>query len=450
MKIIIVGIGKLGEYLTKNLVRDGNEVTIIDTDFTTSMDVINNEDVNYVLGSGLDANVLIEAGVKDADLLISVMQHDEQNVMCSLLGKKLGAEHTIARIRTPEYSNSVSILKDELGLSMLINPEALTANQIAKALSIPSAMDATTFLKGRVQLVSFKVKENSPIDKVTVSSISKKANDLIICAIERDEKIIVPSGYTKLQANDTIFVCGNNKSINSFLIFSELIQEKTKKVIISGGSNTAVYLAKNLLDMGMQVKIIEISPERCAVLSEKLPKALIINGDVSDQNILFEEGIESCDAFIALTSIDEENIVYSMFASMHNVPKIITKINHINLDGIVEKTHIDTVITPHKIATHQIVKYIRAMQNSDKSSCEAIYTINGDLFEMLEFTVRDDFKALDTRIRDINFKDGSLIVAIMRGKNIIFPTGNDIIKENDIIVVIDTKDEIRDINDILG
>lgn len=449
MKIIIVGIGKLGEYLAKNLVKDGNEVTLIDTDFTTSMDVINNEDVNYILGSGLDANVLVEAGIKDADLLISVMQHDEQNVMCSLLGKKLGVEHTIARIRTPEYSTSVNILKDELGLSMLINPESLTANQIAKALSIPSAMDATTFLKGRVQLVSFKVKENSPLDKVTISSISKKVENLIICAIERDEKIIVPSGNTKLQANDTIFVSGTHKSINSFLILSELIQEKTKKVIISGGSNTAIYLAKSLLEMGMQVKIIEINPERCAVLSEKLPNALIINGDVSDQNVLFEEGIESCDAFVALTSIDEENIVYSMFASMQKVPKIITKINHINLDGIVEKTHIDTVITPHKIATHQIVKYIRAMQNSDKSSCEAIYAINDDLFEMLEFTVRDDFKALDCKIKDIDFKQGSLVIAIMRGKNIIFPTGNDQIKENDIIVVIDTKDEIRDINDIL-
>lgn len=449
MKIIIVGIGKLGEYLAKNLVRDGNEVTIVDVDFTTSMDVINNEDVNYVHGSGLDANALLEAGIKDSDLLISVMQHDEQNVMCSLLGKKLGAKHTIARIRTPEYSNSVNILKDELGLSMLINPESLTANQIAKALSIPSAMDATTFLKGRVQLVSFKVKENSPLDRITISSVSKKVEDLIICAIERNEKIIVPSGNTKLQANDTIFVSGTNKSINRFLILSELIQEKTKKVIVCGGSNTAVYLAKNLLEMGMQVKIIEINPERCNVLSEKLPGALIINGDVSDQNVLFEEGIESCDAFVALTSIDEENIVYSMFASMQNVPKIITKINHINLEGIVEKTHIDTVITPHKIATHQIVKYIRAMQNSDKSSCEAIYKINDDLFEMLEFTVRDDFKALNSKIKDIDFIDGSLVIAIMRGKSIIFPTGNEEIKENDIIVVIDTNDKIHDINDIL-
>ena len=448
MKIIIVGIGKLGEYLAKNLVKEKNEVTLIDVDFTTTMDVINNQDLNYIVGSGLDANILLEAGIADCDLLISVMENDEQNVMCSLLGKKLGAKHTIARIRTPEYSNSGNLLKDELGLSMLINPEALTALHIARALSIPSAMDATTFLKGRIQLVSFKVKENSPIDRITVSGISKKVDDLIICAVERDEKILVPSGNTKLLADDKIYVSGTTKSINKFLIFSELIQEKTKKVIISGGSSTAVYLAKHLLEMGMQVKIIEINEERCKVLSEKLPEALIIHGDVSDQNILFEEGIESCDAFIALTSIDEENIVYSMFASMHKVPKIITKINHINLDGIVEKTHIDTVITPHRIASHQIVQYVRAMKDSDKSSCEAIYSVD-DSFEMLEFTIKDDFKALNTKIKDIDFKEGSLVIAIMRGKSVIFPTGNHYIKEGDIVVVIDTKDELGDINDIL-
>ena len=448
MKIIIVGIGKLGEYLAKNLVKEKNEVTLIDIDFTTTMDVINNQDLNYIVGSGLDANILSEAGINECDLLISVMENDEQNVMCSLLGKKLGAKHTIARIRTPEYSNSVNLLKDELGLSMLINPEALTALHIARALSIPSAMDATTFLKGRIQLVSFKVKEGSPIDRITVSGISKKVDDLIICAVERDEKIIVPSGNTKLLADDKIYVSGTTKSINKFLIFSELIQEKTKKVIISGGSSTAVYLAKHLIDMGMQVKIIEINEERCKVLSEKLPEALIIHGDVSDQNILFEEGIESCDAFIALTSIDEENIVYSMFAAMHKVPKIITKINHINLDGIVEKTHIDTVITPHKIASHQIVQYVRAMKDSDKSSCEAIYSVD-DSFEMLEFTIKDDFKALNTKIKDIDFKEGSLVIAIMRGKSVIFPTGNHYIKEGDIVVVIDTNDELRDINDIL-
>ena len=201
--------------------------------------------------------------------------------------------------------------------------------------------------------------------------------------------------------------------------------------------------------MGMKVKIIEINEERCKVLSEKLPKALIINGDISDQYVLYEEGIESCDAFVTLTSMDEGNIVCSMFASMKNVPKIITKVNHISLDGIVEKSNIDTVVTPHKIASNQIVKYVRAMQQGQNSSCEAIYKFDDDSFEVLEFNIKDDFKKLNVMIKDMNLKDGVLIVAILRGKNIIFPNGMDEIREKDTIILIDDNSSIKDINDIL-
>ena len=449
MKIIIVGIGKLGEYLTKSLVKDKNEITVVDVDFTTSQDVINNEDVNYVLGNGLDSNVLLEAGVDEADLLISVTDKDEQNVMCSLLGKTLGVKHTIARIRTPEYSNSINILKDQLGLSMMINPELLTANQIARALSIPSALEATTFLKGRIQMISLKVKENSPLEGATINTLSKKFRGVIICAVERNSVTIVPKGNTKLQHNDKIHITGSAKDINSFLNYAGL-SEKTKKVMICGGSNTAVYLAKLLIEMGMSVKIIEINEDRCKILSEQLPKALIINGDVSNQDVLFEEGIDNCDAFVTLTSIDEENIIYSMFASMQKVPKIITMINHIQLDGVIDMSHIDTVITPHRIANNQIVRYVRAMQDGEKSSCEAIYKFDDDTFEMLEFNVKKDFKGLDKKIKDMGIKDGILVVAISRGRNIIFPNGMDEIREKDTIVVVSNKDTIKDLNDILG
>lgn len=449
MKIIIVGIGKLGEYLAKSLVREGHEVTIIDVDFSSNQDLINNEDLNYINGNGLDSNVLIEAGISETDLLISVMKLDEQNTMCSLLGKKLGAKHTIARIRTPEYSNSLDILKDELGLSMTINSEKLAANHIAHVLSIPSALDATTFFKGKILMVSLKVKENSILESLTMYSLSKKLNGrIIVCAIERNNEIIIPRGNVKIHKDDILHITGTPKDINELLKFAKLV-DKTKKVIISGGSNTAIYLAKTLIDMNMEVKIIEINEERCEFLSEQLSKALIINGDVSDQNILYEEEIEKCDAFISLNSIDESNIVYSMFAASLNVPKIITKVNHINLDGIVDKAKIDTVITPHKIATNQIVKYVRAMQNGEESSCESIYKFADDKFEMLEFSIKSNFEKIGIPIKDLELKDGILIVAILRGRNIIFPNGEDKIKKRDTIVVIDNLSNIKEINDIL-
>ena len=220
MKIIIVGIGKLGEYLTRSLVKDGNDVTIVDLNFSTSKDLINNEDVNYVCGNALDANVLIEAGVRDTDLLISVMEKDEQNIICSMIANKLGAKHTIARIRSLEYSTSVDLLKSDLGLSMRINPEQLTASSIARALSIPSALEATSFLRGRLQVISLKVKEKSVLDNLKVHNLSRKHNlSVIVCSIERDGTTIIPSGKEKIKAGDIISVAGSIKYISEFLNF---------------------------------------------------------------------------------------------------------------------------------------------------------------------------------------------------------------------------------------
>lgn len=449
MKIVIVGIGKLGEYLTKLLAKENNEITLIDINFSGKESLINNEDVNYVEGNALNSNILIEAGITDADLLISVMKSDSENIMCSLIGKKLGAKHTIARIKTPEYSNSVNIIKDVLGLSMTINPEALAASQIAQALSIPSALDATSFFKGRMEVISLRVKDNSKLNGISIKELSKKIkNKIIVCAIERQDEVIIPSGDIKLFIGDKIHITGKRKDINTFLKYTKLISEKTKKVMIAGGSSITLYLSKILIDMGMYVKIIEKDEQRCKFLSEEIPGALIIQGDISNQNILYEEGIKECDAFVALTSLDEENIVYSMFASSLSVPKVITKINHINLDGIVKKANIDTTIASHKIAANQVVQYIRAVENSGSSSCESVYNFD-DIFEVIEFKVKENFKALNKKIKDLSIRDNLLISAIQRGKNIIYPTGEDEIKLKDSILIIAKNGTLRDLNDLV-
>ena len=449
MRIIIVGIGKLGEYLTKSLVKDGHEITVIDTFFNKHENIINNEDVNYIEGNALDANILREAGAQNADLLICAMEKDEQNVMCSLIAKKMGTKHTIARIRNPEYASSISFLKEDLGLSLTINPDLLTAEYIYNVLSIPTAINTTSFFKGKVEMISLRVKEDSVIKNLTLNKIANKLDRIIICAIERNNEIIIPKGSTKFLEDDKIFITGTPQAINKFLIYLKRIGEKTKKVMICGGSDTAIYLTKILLDTGMQVRIIEDNEERCIKLSEELPKALIIHGDVSNQNILYEEGIEKADAFVSLTGIDEENIIYSMFATNLKVPKVITKINHINLAGVLEKANIDTVITPHIIASNQIVSYIRAMQNGEGSSCEALYKFEEEKFEMLEFNIKEDFKGLNTKLRNLKLKEGILIIAIQRGKNIIIPNGNDEINNKDIIVIIDNNNKIKNINDII-
>lgn len=450
MKIIIAGIGKLGEYLTKKLVEQGHSVTIIDNKVFSNKDIVNNEDVFYIKGNSLDSSILLEAGIDKAELLISVMDKDEKNVMCCLLGKKLGVERTIARVRSSEYTSSVSILKDELGLSMIINPEYMTALHIVRVLSIPEAIDTKTFFKGRIMMITIKIKKDSPIIGETILKISKKTERVIVCALERDGNTIIPKGNVKIKENDKLHITGTRENLVLFLEYIGIVVKKPKKIMISGGSPTAVYMAKMLINMGMFVKIIELNPIRCEELSEQLPKAMIINGDVSNQELLYEEEIEKYDCFISLNNIDEENIVHSIFAKSINVPTVITKVNHINLDGVVEMSGIDRIITPHKIATNQIVNYIMALANSNNSSCETIYKFDNEKFEILEFNVKNGFKFLNTKIKDMKIKDGILIVAILRGKNIIFPTGDDHIEENDTIVIaVDENDEIKELSGIM-
>ena len=449
MNIIIAGIGKLGKYLAKQLVKENNNVTVIDLNFTGKENFINDEDLNYIEGNALDIETLKEAGIEKADLLIAVMKNDLENIMCLLIGKKLGVKNTIARIRNPEYNDSINLLKKELGLSMIINTEVLTASKITQELSIPSALNVTNCLKGKIDVVSLKIKEDSILLNKTLKELKNKLKDnIIICAIERKNKIMVPNGDTVLAINDKLYITGKRNNINNFLRYAGFIGNKTKKVIIGGGADSAIYLTKMLEETGTKVTIIEGDEKRCKFLNEKLPKTLIIHGDISNQNILYEEGIENADAFVSLTSIDEENLIYSIFASSLNVKKVITKINHINLDGVIEKANIDTVITPHKIAANQVVRYIRAIKAGEGSSCEAIYQINENL-ELTEYKVNKDFKFIQIPIKKLQFQDQVLICAIQRGKNIIYPSGEDEIKLNDTLLIINNSDSFTELEELV-
>ena len=450
MKIVIAGIGKFGDYLTRQLAKENNEITVIDTNFETKEALINNEDINNIEGNALDVKILEEAGVQNSDLLIASMKEDSENVMCALLSRKLGVKNTIARIRRPEYIDSLNMIKEPLGLSMIISPKQLTANQIAQTLSIPSAIETTSFFKGRIYVISLKLKEDSKYIGQSIKEISQKLNgNIIVCAIEREDSVVIPNGETIIQAEDKIHITGTRKDINSFLRYGNLIQDKTRQVMIVGGSDISKYLANQLADTDMKVKIVEPNKEVALDLAESLENALVINADPSDEQTLFEEGIQETDAFVALTGIDEENIVYSMFASSQKVPKVITKINHINLSGITQMAKIDAVVSPHKIAANQVVQYVRAMEKGKSSSCESIYNFGDNIFEMIEFKVKEDFKGINKKIEELKLQDDTLIGAIQRGKNIIYPQGKDEIKLNDTVLVICRNNKVKELNDMI-
>ena len=450
MKIVIAGIGKFGDYLTRQLAKENNEITVIDINFTGKEALINNEDINNIEGNALDVKILEEAGVQNSDLLIASMKEDSENVMCALLARKLGVKNTIARIRRPEYIDSLNMIKEPLGLSMIISPKQLTANQIAQTLSIPSAIETTSFFKGRIYVISLKLKEDSKYIGQSIKEISQKLNgNIIVCAIEREDKIVIPNGETIIQAEDKIHITGTRKDINSFLRYGNLIQDKTRQVMIVGGSDISKYLANQLADTDMKIKIIEPNKEVALELAETLDNVLVINADPSDEQTLFEEGIQETDAFVALTGIDEENIVYSMFASSQKVPKVITKINHINLSGITQMAKIDAVVSPHKIAANQVVQYVRAMEKGKSSSCESIYNFGDNIFEMIEFKVKEDFKGINKKLEELKLQDDTLIGAIQRGKNIIYPQGKDEIRLNDTVLVICRNNKVKELNDMI-
>ena len=450
MKIVIAGIGKFGDYLTRQLAKENNEITVIDTNFETKEALINNEDINNIEGNALDVKILEEAGVQNSDLLIASMKEDSENVMCALLARKLGVKNTIARIRRPEYIDSLNMIKEPLGLSMIISPKQLTANQIAQTLSIPSAIETTSFFKGRIYVISLKLKEDSKYIGQSIKEISQKLNgNIIVCAIEREDSVVIPNGETIIQAEDKIHITGTRKDINSFLRYGNLIQDKTRQVMVVGGSDISKYLANQLTDTDMKIKIIEPNKEVALELAETLDNVLVINADPSDEQTLFEEGIQETDAFVALTGIDEENIVYSMFASSQKVPKVITKINHINLSGITQMAKIDAVVSPHKIAANQVVQYVRAIEKGKSSSCESIYNFGDNIFEMIEFKVKEDFKGINKKLEELKLQDDTLIGAIQRGKNIIYPQGKDEIKLNDTVLVICRNNKVKELNDMI-
>ena len=450
MKIVIAGIGKFGDYLTRQLAKENNEITVIDINFNGKEALINNEDINNIEGNALDVKILEEAGVQNSDLLIASMKEDSENVMCALLARKLGVKNTIARIRRPEYIDSLNMIKEPLGLSMIISPKQLTANQIAQTLSIPSAIETTSFFKGRIYVISLKLKEDSKYIGQSIKEISQKLNgNIIVCAIEREDKIVIPNGETIIQAEDKIHITGTRKDINSFLRYGNLIQDKTRQVMIVGGSDISKYLANQLADTDMKIKIVEPNKEVALELAETLDNVLVINADPSDEQTLFEEGIQETDAFVALTGIDEENIVYSMFASAQKVPKVITKINHINLSGITQMAKIDAVVSPHKIAANQVVQYVRAMEKGKSSSCESIYNFGDNIFEMIEFKVKEDFKGINKKLEELKLQDDTLIGAIQRGKNIIYPQGKDEIRLNDTVLVICRNNKVKELNDMI-
>jgi len=450
MNIIIVGNGKVGFTLAEELVNEDHDITLIDRDAEALRTAEEQLDIFCLTGNGAAYPVQIEANVPEADILIAATSADEINILCCLLARKLGAKHTIARVRNPEYDRQLYMMKEELGLSMSINPERAAAVEISRLISFPSASSASSFVRGKANLIEIKVEEGSVLCGNTLSAIrTKYPFNILICAVERDGNVFIPGGNFVIEAGDSIHISGSHERITEFLNASDLAGRKIKLALIVGGGSIAYYVAKMLLDTGVDVRIIEKDKERCNELAALLPDALIIHGDGTDRFLLSSEGIGEADAFISLTDIDEENLIVSMYAKKCGVPKVISKLNRLNFADVVKDMGIDSVISPKFITAHQIIQYVRAMQNTDGTEVKALYRIADNKAEVVEFLANEHTDNLNVMFRDCRLVPNTLVAALVRDGQVIIPHGNDCIMKNDGVIVVRTAGEpLYDLNEI--
>ncbi len=450
MRIIIVGCGKIGLSIIKQLVIEKHDITVIDKNAEVINDITNNYDVMGLVGNGASYSVQKEAGVDRTNLLIAVTGSDEINLLCCLFAKKAGNCNTIARVRDPLYSKEIQYIKDELGLSMIINPEYAAAVEISRLLRFPSADKIDTFAKGRVELLNLVITEDSPFVNKTLIDVAKRVlSDILICTVERGDDIFIPNGAFILRADDKITIVAS--AVNSREFFTKIGYDthQVKDTMIIGGGTMTYYLAELLLKMGIKVKIVEVNRDKCETLSENLPRATIINGDATNQEILIEEGINGCDSFVSLTGIDETNIILSLFAKTRTSGKIVTKIDRISFDDIINTFNVGSLIYPDKIAADYIVSYVRAMQNSIGSNVETLIKLNGGRVEALEFKILKGSPVIGIPLMQLNLKRDILIGCINRRGTIIIPKGQNTIEEGDTVIVVTTKSGLSDIKDIL-
>lgn len=448
--MVIIGNGKAGSSLSSMLANEGHDVTVIDISAAALERTQNTEDVMCLEGNGIDADVQREAAVNKASIVIAATHYDEVNLLCCLIAKKLGAQRTIARVRNPEYYKQIDFIRDDLGLSMTINPEGITADEILRVLITPEAAKVEVFEKGKMELVEYKIPDSSPILDLSLIEIYKRTRiKFLICAVQRDTEIYIPSGNFVLRSGDRINIAATHKDIEQFFKMNGLIKDKVKSCIIVGGGRICYYLTRSLLAMGMHVKIIEQDLEQCKKMAQLFPKASVINGDGTDQDLLLEEGIRDADAFVAITGIDEENMIMSLYAKNNSNAKVVTKVNRDSYVALASQIGLDCIISPKYLTTSSVLAYVRSLDNTE-SNIESIYHIVDERVEAAEFRIREDMPSLlGIPLKQLKFKKDILICSVVRGRQVIIPDGDTTIELNDSVVVVSKEHRFSDIRDIL-
>lgn len=450
LNIIIVGLGKVGGTLVEQLSKEGNDITVIDKNPAAVQSMSSIYDVMGIIGNGASYSIQMEAGIENCDLFIAVTESDELNLLCCTVAKRVSNCSAIARVRTPDYSKEVEYLREKLGLTMIINPDLEAAKEVARILYLPATLEVSSFAHGQAEMVKFKIPEGNILANLPISQLGKAvSHKVLICAVERDGEVFIPSGNFVLEEGDIISYVANRKVAKQFLNALGFNTRQVKNTMIIGGGTSAQYLADKLIHSGVSVKIIERDRARCEELSLLLPKAIIINGDGTDEELLKEEGIQSAESFVPLTGIDEENIMLTLFARQVSNAKVVTKINHITFKNVISNLDLGSIFYPRYITSEAIIAYARAKKNSLGSNIETLYHMFDSQVEAIEFRVRNASKVTNTPLMELSLKKNLLITFINRNGSIIIPSGQDSIHVGDTVMVVTTHTGFNDILDIL-
>lgn len=452
MRIIIVGCGKVGYTLAEELSEEKHDVTIIDTNDAVLRKAADTLDVLCIKGNGASIKVLRESGALKTDVLIAATGHDELNMLCCFSAKRLGVQCTVARIRDQEYVQDIGQFKEQLDIDMVVNPEFSTAAFISRLLRFPEALDIETFFRGRIELIGFRVNEDDGITGTPIYNVKKKMGNIsvLFCAVEHNGVTTIPHGSAVLEPGDKVYVIGSAVNINKFFRYIGRTTHKVKDTFIVGGGRIATYLSSLLSETNIAVKIVEIDPEKCVQLCEDCPKALIVNGDGTDEELLESEDLSKASSFVSLTGRDEDNIIMALHAKQLGIQQVIAKTSSQNYYSMIQNLGLDRSVSPKVITAQAILRMVRAMQNSHGSQMESLYRIaNGDA-EAMVFTAGETTINKVIPLKELRLKKGILVAVISRENRLIIPEGSDSIQQGDKLILISSGLPILDINDIFA
>lgn len=449
MKLVIVGVGEVGETLVKELSKEKHDIVVVDNDAQTIERCINKYDVNGIVGGGCEREVLLQANTDTADFFIACSCYDEVNILSCVLAKKLGAKHTVARVRDPEYFKEIDNISASLGIDMAFNPEYRTAIEVAQLLKYPSALKVESFSNGKSNLVEFAVMENNPLSGKSLKEISEELGaNVIFAMVKRDEKTFIPKGDFVINVGDKITVIGSEKGILDFCKKIKIFKPSAKSVFIIGGGKTSYYLAKQLSETGIDVKIVEKDEKRAEELGQELPLASILQGDASDHYLLEEEGLYSVDACVTMSGLDELNVIISLYAAKKKVPQIITTLEGTEITTLVEDLGLDTIINTSQIIANQIIRFIRSTQSENGHGVIGLYKLS-DTVEALEFSVNEQFKYAGIPLKDLNIRKDVILGGIVRNDEFVLTGGSTCMQPLDKVLVVTTHKQITDLEEII-